>query len=365
MYPVAPILPSLIGLALTTAPAQAAAADVSPPAAPPSASSPPPAKPPSGAALAQPPAPSQAAATSQPGPAQVDTAPAPEENTRPAPSEAKPWAVGLDYEFHHAFASQTLDAGAPKTYQGLLLRGRVSVTRHDEIALAAGVLQAFLAYTGGSSVRAGDIALRYTHRFDLPGSFQLAASVSATAPTSYWSQLASNITVPGASLALSREFGDLALSLSAFGHYYWNRYPSESTPDTPNNPGTGMVNLSSSAGGMLSAAFAMPFLRGLSVGARFVGVSYWYDSPGSTSSTQAIGYPGGTFVGASAASAPQPEYGLDLHVTYATTFDVLALSMTAGVGNTTTWLSRLDDVAQRYFFGPEQFDAYVALGAAL
>jgi hypothetical protein len=361
MYPLAPILPSLIGLALATAPAQAAAADASPPTAPASASSPPPAEPPSGTALAQGPAPSQAAAASQPGPAQADTAPAAEENTRPAPSEAKPWAVGLDYELHRVFASQPLP-GAPKTYQALLLRARASFTRHDEVALAAGVLQGHVADPGAPSVRVGDIALRYTHRFELPGSFQLAASVSATAPTSYWSQLASNITVPGASLALSREFGDLTVSLAAFARYYWNQYRSESTLD---NSGTGMPNLSSSAGGMLSAVFAMPFLRALSIGARLVGVSYWYDSPGSTSSGSAFGSPGGASGLTSGVTTPQPEYGLDLHVTYAPTLDWAVLSVTGGVGNTTTWLSRLDDVAQLYFFDTQQFDAYVALGAAL
>jgi hypothetical protein len=71
------------------------------------------------------------------------------------------------------------------------LRAGLSFTRHDEVALAAGVIESYLADPGESGLRVGDLALRYTQRFDLTASFQLAASVSATAPTSYWSQLAS------------------------------------------------------------------------------------------------------------------------------------------------------------------------------
>jgi hypothetical protein len=186
--------------------------------------------------------------------------------------------------------------------------------------------------------------------------------VSATAPTSYWSQLASNITVPGASLALSREFGDLALSLTVLGRYYWNRYESASVPGAP---GTGMPNLSWSVGGALGAAYAMPFLRALSLGVSLLTVAYGYDSPGSPSSqSSAFGAMGATYAPTSAAPAPDVRYGLDAHVAYAPKFDWVALSVTAGVGRTTTWLMRLDDVAQLYFFRSDNFDAYGAIGVA-
>jgi hypothetical protein len=328
--------PFLLGLALATAPTQAAAADAPPP--PPAVSAPsPPADVPSAAS-----APAQA----------------PEETPRPAPGEeAKPWAVSLDYEFHRFIAPRAL-AGDITTVQALLLRGSFSFTRHDEVALAAGAFLTYLTELGTTGVRGGDIALRYTHRFDLPLAFRLAASVSATVPTSYSSQLASNITVPGATVALSREFGDLALSLSALGRYYWNQHP---TGSTALDSGTATVNLNYSVGGVLGADYALPFFRALSFGARIVAIGYWYDSPGTTSPVSAFG--SGTFVATSTAPASQQNYGWDLRVTYAPKLDWLVPSVTIGVGNTTTWLVTLDDVAQYYFFGTERFDVYAALGA--
>jgi len=58
------------------------------------------------------------------------------------------------------------------------------------------------------------------------------------------------------------------------------------------------------------------------------------------------------------------DYGLDVHVSDTPKFEGFVLTVRAGFGNTSTWLPRLGDVAQRYFFRADSADAYVALGAA-
>ena len=92
--------------------------------------------------------------------------------------------------------------------------------------MSGGGYQYFLADSGESGFRSSDISLAYTHIFLLPEKFKLRASAGATIPISFDSQLASNITSPSLSVAISRKFGDLALEARISGRYFWDRYTS-------------------------------------------------------------------------------------------------------------------------------------------
>ena len=100
----------------------------------------------------------------------------------------------------------------------------------------------------------------------LPQKFRLRASVAATIPISYYSQLESNITSPSGSLSLSRKFGDLAVEARWSIRYAWDRYSTAGGLDAGGNGPAGATNLQWGTGGSISAEYDMPFYRPVSAG---------------------------------------------------------------------------------------------------
>jgi hypothetical protein len=187
--------------------------------------------------------------------------------------EEKPWEVGATFETHRLLRQDyNLDGeGALKVFNVLFAVVRYSFTERDSIALSGGGYQFFLADNGESGYRASDLSLGYTHVFNLPEKFRLRTSAGATIPISFDSQLATNITSPSVSVALSRKFGDLSVEARISGRYFWDRYTSAnaigaSSSASDANSGAGSPNAKWSAGGAISAEYDMPFYRPISAG---------------------------------------------------------------------------------------------------
>ncbi|HEY6463700.1 MAG TPA: hypothetical protein VIY73_26205, partial [Polyangiaceae bacterium] len=189
--------------------------------------------------------------------------------------EEKPWEVGATFETHRLLRQDyNLDGtGALKVFNVLYAVAKYSLTDYDTILLSGGGYQYFLADSGESGFRSTDLSLGYTHMFQLPARFRLRTAVGATIPISYDSQLASNITSPSVSVALSRKFGDLALEARITGRYFWDRYTTANAIGGSNNndtSGSGQPNTEWSAGAAISAEYDMPFYRPLSAGVALV-----------------------------------------------------------------------------------------------
>jgi hypothetical protein len=187
--------------------------------------------------------------------------------------EEKPWEVGATFETHRLIRQDyNLEGlGALKVFNVLFAVARYSFTERDSVALSGGGYQYFLADSGETGFRASDLSLAYTHVFNLPEKFRLRTSVGATIPISFDSQLASNITSPSASVAISRKFGDLALEARVVGRYFWDRYTSQnsigaSADASDPNSGAGQPNVEFTAGGAISAEYDLPFYRPISLG---------------------------------------------------------------------------------------------------
>jgi hypothetical protein len=148
------------------------------------------------------------------------------------------------------------------------------LTDKDRVSVSWGLYQRFLADNGETGFRGTDISLAYTRLIPLPERFSLRITPSATIPVSFYSQLASNITSPGLAFTLSRKFGDLSLDLRLSGGAFIDRY----TTSGDANAG-GAPNPKWRAGGSLTAEYAMPFLRALSVGASLIDSYYWFYNP--------------------------------------------------------------------------------------
>lgn len=196
--------------------------------------------------------------------------------------EEKPWEVGGAFETHHLLEQNFLTTDASlKTFNVYSLYGRYSITPNDIATIGGGVSQSLQADPGETGWRAFDIGLSYTHRFQLPEKFTLAAGAGLTIPISYYSQLASNITTPSVNLSLSRKFGDLFVAFSLRGAYSWDKYTSQNAlgagqDGSAAGQGAGAPNLKWSAGGALTAEYNMPFYRPLSVGAAVTDSYAWF-----------------------------------------------------------------------------------------
>jgi hypothetical protein len=198
-------------------------------------------------------------------------------------TEQKPWEVSATFETHRlirqSFVAEGL--GSVKTFNVLFATAKYDITDNDVITLAGGAYQFFLADSTESGFRATDLSLSYTRYVDLPEKFRLRATGTLTAPVSFDSQLASNITTPSVSAALSRRFGDLLLQFNLRGSYFWDRYTSAncigcSTNPQDSNSGSGQPNPKWAAGGSFSAEYSMPFHRPLSLGAAISDSYVWY-----------------------------------------------------------------------------------------
>jgi hypothetical protein len=197
-------------------------------------------------------------------------------------AKEKPWEATATYELHRLIRQEDV-AGAPKLYQLLGVSAKYLPTAHDSITLFGGGTEGFIADPKESGVRAQDLTLQYAHFFDLPQKLKLRATAGVTAPLSYFSQIASNITTPSISAALSRRFGDLSLNVAVRGAYFWDRYTTpqgvDAATDSSITNGTG-ANTKFVLGGVLSAEYTMPFWRPLSVGAGLSNSYYWYYNVG-------------------------------------------------------------------------------------
>lgn len=193
--------------------------------------------------------------------------------------EEKPWEVSGTFETHRMLRQDYVAEGLGqfKSFNVLYLTGKYSLTDNDIITLAGGAYQFFLADQGESGYRATDISLSYTHLFNLPERFLLRTTGTLTAPISFDSQLATNVTTPTLNVGLSRRFGDLLLSAGLRGSYFWDRYTTANCIDNScGSQGSGQPNAKWTAGGYMSAEYAMPFHRPLSIGAAVTDSYLWY-----------------------------------------------------------------------------------------
>jgi len=197
-------------------------------------------------------------------------------------NQEKPWEIGGGFETHHLIEGNylTTDATA-KTVNIYSLYGRYNLTSNDTLSLGGGATQALQADPSETGFRLYDLTLGYTHRFELPAKFNLATSASLTAPISYYSQLASNITTPAIGVSLTRRFGDFFVGLNVRGSYNLDRYTS--TGSTTNNAapgggtmGTETTNPKAAIGAALTAEYTMPFHRPWSVGAAVTDSYIWF-----------------------------------------------------------------------------------------
>ncbi len=248
--------------------------------------------------------------------------------------EEKPWEVSGTFETHRLLQQgYNLDGVRPVlVFNVLFATIKYSITDKDTVLASGGGYQYFLADSGESGFRASDISLAYSHLFLLPEKFRLRASVGATIPISYDSQLASNITSPSASLAISRKFGDLALEARISGRYFWDRYTTanalgaSSTQSDP-NAGSGATNVKYTAGAAISAEYDMPFYRPLSAGVALTDSYVWFynvgQCPADSGLNQAFGNTNNNSNNCQTTSNPQTDgqpwqqsYGGELFVRY-------------------------------------------------
>jgi hypothetical protein len=196
--------------------------------------------------------------------------------------EEKPWEVGATFETHRLIRQDyNLDGvGAVKVFNVLFAVAKYNLTDNDQFLLSGGGYQYFLADSGEPGFRASDLSLAYTRQVLLPQKFRLRATGALTAPISFDSQLAGNITTPSLSVALSRKFGDLAVEARLTGRYYWDKAKEATALGSSSGDPGGQPNVKYTAGGSISAEYNMPFFRPLSAGAALTDLYVWYYTPG-------------------------------------------------------------------------------------
>jgi hypothetical protein len=207
----------------------------------------------------------------------------------------KPWEVGATFETHRLLRQDyNLDGvGQVKVFNVLFAVAKYNFTDNDTVLLSGGGYQYFLADSGESGFRASDLSVAYSHLFLLPEKFRLRASAGLTAPISYDSQLAKNITSPSLSVAFSRKFGDLALEARISGRYFWDETTSAGALYSSQAASSGATNVKYTAGAAISAEYDMPFYRPLSAGVALTDSYVWFynvgQCPGGAGLGQAFG----------------------------------------------------------------------------
>ena len=287
--------------------------------------------------------------------------------------EQKPWEVAATYELHRLIRQEDV-AGALKVFQLLGVSARYSLTEHDNVSIFGGATEGFIADQSESGVRANDISLQYAHIFDLPEKFKLRATVGATLPVSYYSQLASNVTTPSLSVGLSRKFGDLAVSATVRGAYFIDRYTSSASLNgTGADSAGGAPNTKFVAGGLLSAEYDMPFHRPLSVGLALSDSYYWYynvgQCPVNVGAQSAFGATAPAACGAESdpqfgtGQTMQQSYGGELFVRYVMP-ELMGFKsdLTVALGNSTPNFVLHDGIVHPYLLYRDTAEVYVALG---
>jgi hypothetical protein len=243
--------------------------------------------------------------------------------------EEKQWEVGATFETHRLLRQDyNLDGvGAVKVFNVLFAVAKYNFTDNDTVLASGGGYQYFLSDTGETGFRASDISLAYAHLFLLPEKFRLRASVGATVPVSYDSQLARNITSPSASLSFSRKFGDLALEARVSGRYFYDQQTTAGALNNSSSDAAGATNVKWTAGGAISAEYDMPFYRPLSLGVALTDSYIWFYNVGQCPAGAGLGQAFGNNNAASSAcqatSNPQTDgqpfqqsYGGEVFVRY-------------------------------------------------
>lgn len=267
----------------------------------------------------------------------------------------KIWSITAAMEFHTALVQTEPDdaRSAPdKFYNFFYVRPQVYITPKDQLRADFGMYEHFLADPGESGLRLADISARYTRFIPLftgenntspstPPSHGvlLKIAVSATAPTSYTSQLHGLITVPRLRVYLERAFLDETLFVTAngFAEYYVDKYRTSAG---------GSSNALSRYSAQLTADYFFPFHRQLSVGA-LLGTSwtYYYGVEGATATAM------GTVADTQFTSQPvQQIYSAEVDAEYSfPTFKGLKTSaaLTYAVGDNTV----LHDGVQHIYYG--------------
>ncbi len=233
----------------------------------------------------------------------------------------KIWSIAASMEMHAAFVQTEPDDGraAPdKFYNFFNIHPQVYITPYDQVRADFGAYEHFIADPGESGLRLADISARYTRFIPLfagennpspstPPSrgVLLKLAVSATAPTSYLSQLHGVITVPRLRVYLERAFLDesLFVTANAFGEYYVDKYRTSAG---------GGSNALSRYAAQLTADYFFPFAKQLSVGALLASSwTYYYGVDGTPT-------PQGTVADSQFTSQPvQQIYSAEVDAEYA------------------------------------------------
>ncbi len=284
----------------------------------------------------------------------------------------KAWEIGATFETHHLLEQQYVGNEDSKTFNVLFGSFRYSLTDSDSLSLSSGLQQVFYADPGEPGVRLFDLNLAYSHSFRLPEKFRLTTTASLSAPIGYFAQLASTITDPSVSVNLSRRFGDLFVSASVRGTYFWDRYSTQAAVgcNTSNNGssqcdvGSGAANAKWSTGGSLSAEYDMPFHRPLSVGASVIDSYTWFYDVGSAPYKTA--FYGATNYGTFDNNPWQQSYGWEAFVRYLlpdlsgfhSEIQVALADGGSGIGNPSVLQ---DGIVHTYFLSYESAQVYASL----
>ena len=176
--------------------------------------------------------------------------------------EERPWSVGGSWETHRLIRQEDTAASSQKVFNVLSFSASYDFDDRDRISAGWGLSQYFIADPGETGFRATDVYVAYTRLVPLPERFNWRISPSFTIPTSYYSQLASQITTLGLSTSLSRRFGDLLLSASISGSVSIDKYAQAGGDDGFGGAPNGLWHV----GGGLVAEYFMPFHHPLSAG---------------------------------------------------------------------------------------------------
>jgi len=174
--------------------------------------------------------------------------------------QAKPWEVGASFETHRMIRQDDLEgAASSKVFNVFGLYARYDLSEHDRISVGDFFEQRFIADSGETGLRSGDVTFRYTRTEPLPKQFTFAATGALSAPTSFYSQKASLITAPTLILQLDKKIGKyVSVSARTSGAVFINKYSSAEG---------GAPNPKWRLSGGLEAEVTMPFHEALSIGA--------------------------------------------------------------------------------------------------
>ena len=191
-------------------------------------------------------------------------------------SSKKAWEVGGEIETHHLIRQEDLEGQARyKQFNILGLYAQYDLSQYDRVRVRGFVDQYFLADQGETGFRLDDIVVEYVRRIPLPHQFTLRANARLTIPTSYNSQLSSEITSPSLGLNLEKKLGRYVdVSVRSAGTWLFDKYRESNQGGDVN----AMANLN--FGGAIS--ITMPFHEPLSIGFDG-GTGYtWYYQPNNT-----------------------------------------------------------------------------------